>query len=129
MYLVLAQAVFVFVCFRIVTIMWIVLSGLSILASKLEKKGTRETLSAFECGFDSKHFGRTSFSINFCIFLILFLVFDIELVFFFHLPMIQLTTLTRGIFLFLGVSCFIYFGFLYEEKTITWVYELFTPDF
>lgn len=83
-------------------------------------KGTRETLSAFECGFDSKHFGRSSFSVNFCVFLILFLVFDIELVFFFHLPIIMVGEI-GSIFLFILVAGFIFGGFIYEERRMTWV--------
>lgn len=94
------------------------IAGLALLARKISVKGTRETLSAFECGFDSKHFGRRSFSVNFCVFLILFLVFDIELVFFFHLPMV-LTREVRRIFLFILVACFIFGGFVYEERRMT----------
>lgn len=95
------------------------ISGLAIFARKRRRKGNRETLSGFECGFDSKHFGRTSFSINFCIFLILFLVFDIELVFFFHLPMLLAQEGGFVLFLFLLVGGFIFGGFLYEERNMT----------
>jgi NADH:ubiquinone oxidoreductase subunit 3 (subunit A) len=97
------------------------MSGLAIFARKIGRKWNRETLSRFECGFDSKHFGRTSFSINFCIFLILFLVFDIELVFFFHLPMFMTQERRVMLFLFLLVGRFIFGGFLYEEKNMAWI--------
>ncbi len=76
-------------------------------------------MSGYECGFDSKHFGRTSFSINFCIFLILFLVFDIELVFFFHLPIVLVQEVGKVFILLLLVGIFIFGGFLYEEMNIT----------
>lgn len=94
------------------------MSRLAIFARKRRRKRNRETLSGFECGFDSKHFGRTSFSINFCIFLILFLVFDIELVFFFHLPILAALESRVALFLFVAVGGFIFGGFLYEEKNM-----------
>lgn len=50
----------------------------------------REDASPFECGFDPKDKARLPFSIRFYFILILFLVFDIELGFILHFPLISL---------------------------------------
>lgn len=79
----------------------------------------RELVSPFECGFDRKSLGRLPFSVRFFFFVLLFLMFDLELAFFFLLPV---SGLLRTSFFFIMISCFfiVYFGFLYEEAVMDW---------
>ncbi len=80
-----------------------------------ERNIKRERFSPFECGFDSFHYGRTPFSIRFFFFLVLFLVFDVELVLFFHFP-----TLYSSSLLFLISLFIVYMGFLMDEDFLIW---------
>lgn len=46
----------------------------------------REAGTVFECGFDGKDKSRTTFSLRFFLLILLFLVFDVELVFLIQIP-------------------------------------------
>lgn len=76
----------------------------------------RFLVSPFECGFDSQGFGRRFFSVRFSYFVLLFLCFDIELVWFFGFPVFI------GIKLFLLCILFGYvvFSYLVEESAMIW---------
>ncbi|MGI9548724.1 MAG: NADH-quinone oxidoreductase subunit A [Bdellovibrionales bacterium] len=48
---------------------------------------TRRLLSSFECGFDTFRNARSSFSLHFFLIRIIFLVFDLEIIFLIPLPL------------------------------------------
>ena len=70
-------------------IICVVLWGRGILCSLQKTNLSREQLSPFECGFDTKQVGRTPFSLHYFTFVLLFLLFDIEVVFFFHFSCVE----------------------------------------
>lgn len=75
----------------------------------------RWVVSPFECGFDSQQIGRGFFRVRFSFFLLLFLCFDVELCWFFHVPVV-----CGGWFFFFLFFFFVYFGFLMEEVFLVW---------
>jgi NADH:ubiquinone oxidoreductase subunit 3 (subunit A) len=77
--------------------------ALSSFSSRGGLLSSRERVSPFECGFDSKQVGRRPFSLHFIVFLLVFLVFDVELVFFFHFPVLFSVGALYGLFCMLGV--------------------------
>lgn len=73
-------------------------------------------LSPFECGFDAQFGGRTFFSIRVSYFVLLFLVFDVELSWFLGFPLWGVFFFPLGSFL-VG---FVWWGFLLEESSMFW---------
>ncbi|KAF0148279.1 MAG: NADH-ubiquinone oxidoreductase chain 3 [Ignavibacteria bacterium] len=72
--------------------------------------------SPFECGFDSQGVGRSFFSVRFSYFVLLFLCFDVELVWFFGFPLFS----EFSFFLFPFLFGFVVFGFVVEERLMLW---------
>ena len=70
-----------FIFFTLTTIIALVIILLSYIAS--EKKIDLEKLSAYECGFDPFGDSRHTFDIKFYLVAILFIIFDLEVVFLF----------------------------------------------
>jgi len=73
---------------------------------KIKKISIREKISPFECGFDTKHKFRASFSLRFFIITILFLVFDAETAVLLPLPL-NIRTSNQLIFLLTSLIIFI----------------------
>jgi NADH:ubiquinone oxidoreductase subunit 3 (subunit A) len=67
----------IYVLFATVLVIFII--GASYFLSK--QKPDVEKLSAYECGFDPYEDSRHTFDIKFCVIAILFLIFDIEIMF------------------------------------------------
>lgn len=85
----------------------------------------REDASPFECGFDPKDKARLPFSIRFYFILILFLIFDIELGFVLHYPLVK-RNYYRTVLIVFGIVIFIITLGLFEEwrrGLIAWVYK------
>lgn len=75
----------------------------------------REALRPFECGFDPIKKARSPFSIRFFVLGIVFIVFDIEIVFLISLPIIsQNTQIWKFILIILIFVLFMGVGLLYE---------------
>lgn len=108
----------VFLCVFAVVLAFVFLLVSFLLISNVDMVN-RETMSPFECGFDSKQVGRSPFSIRFFIFVLLFLVFDLELVFFFHTPEVSFFALGSQI-VFLVALVAVFVGFVLEEKAMRW---------
>lgn len=89
-----------------------------------EKNLYYEKVSGYECGFDPFSDAREPFSIKFYLISILFILFDIELIYFF--PWVVL--LKPGIFLSVYFSMYLFFiiliiGFFYEWKKESITFE------
>lgn len=81
-----------------------------------------EKISAYECGFEPFQDARNKFDVRFYIVAILFLIFDIEVVYFFPWSLSLYSTAYQGFWvmiLFLGILTL---GFLYEivKKALDW---------
>jgi NADH:ubiquinone oxidoreductase subunit 3 (subunit A) len=82
-------------------------------ATSISGKTFRDVVIGFECGFDTLHVGKTPFSIRYFCFILLFLLFDVELVVFFHSPV----GVSFNFFLLISLIIVV-FGFLIDEKFI-----------
>lgn len=99
-----------------------VLLGLSSVFS--QKNPSSEKLAAYECGFEPFSDARKNFDIHFYVVAILFIIFDIEIVFL--VPWV-LTLSATGLFGFYIIMFFLFLfllGFIYEWKSgiIDWVW-------
>nr|UIF91940.1 NADH dehydrogenase subunit 3 [Crenidorsum sp.] len=87
--------------------------GVSLVSIKM--KTDREKFSVFECGFDLLSSLRLPFSLNFYFIIIIFLIFDVELVlllpFIFNMKLLSMTSIMMLMALFFIV---LIVGFIYE---------------
>ena len=98
----------------IATVLSVVVMSLSFLLSP--KKPNDEKLSPYECGFEPFDDARTKFDIRFYLVALLFIIFDLEVVFLFPWA-ISLENI--GIFGYLSMMIFLIIltiGFIYEWK-------------
>ena len=98
----------------IATVLSVVVMSLSFLLSP--KKPNDEKLSPYECGFEPFDDARTKFDIRFYLVALLFIIFDLEVVFLFPWA-ISLREI--GIFGYSSMMIFLIFltiGFIYEWK-------------
>ena len=80
------------------------------------KNKEEEKLTAYECGFDPFDGSRSKFDIHFFIVAILFLLFDLEIIYFFPL-VLHLFIIPKITFIcFLSFFWVILLGFIYEWK-------------
>ena len=101
---------FVFVILSLVIASIIV--GLSFLLS--EKKNDLEKLSAYECGFDPFGDSRHTFDIKFYVVAILFIIFDLEVIFLF--PWAVTLNSYLGFYSMILFLIILTIGFIYEWR-------------
>ena len=85
----------------------------------------REKLSSFECGFISISSSRLPFSIHFYLIGILFLIFDVEIIFLFSfLVLLDNLLIKEWIYLSLLIFFILYLGLEYEksEGSLKWIF-------
>nr|AHX97828.1 NADH dehydrogenase subunit 3 [Pseudognaptodon sp. QL-2014] len=108
----------------IVIFISLILMILNILISKKEYLD-REKLSSFECGFDSLSSSRLPFSIHFYMIGILFLIFDVEIIFLFPLVyLIDFLYYFEWLFLSLMIMIILFLGLEFEKKegSLKWIF-------
>jgi NADH-ubiquinone oxidoreductase chain 3 len=79
--------------------------------------GFRELRRGFECGFDGKSLSRVPFSLRFFLILILFLIFDLEIVLFLQFPVLKLRGVSYYFFRVNVVLIVLFFGTLEEWRS------------
>lgn len=99
---------FLFIC-TILTCIIIILSQVT-----SEKTINLEKLSAYECGFDPFGDARHTFSIKFYLVAILFIIFDLEIIFLF--PWAITLTSYQAFYSMIGFLIILTIGFIYEWK-------------
>nr|YP_010411514.1 NADH dehydrogenase subunit 3 [Euurobracon yokahamae]UJJ81889.1 NADH dehydrogenase subunit 3 [Euurobracon yokahamae] len=85
----------------------------------------REKMSSFECGFSSLVSSRLPFSIHFYLIGILFLIFDLEIVFLFPmLVLLEKLLLYEWLYLSLMIFLILFYGLEYEkmEGSLKWIF-------
>nr|YP_010180287.1 NADH dehydrogenase subunit 3 [Haemadipsa crenata]QVD39090.1 NADH dehydrogenase subunit 3 [Haemadipsa crenata] len=82
----------------------------------------RHKLLAFECGFDSFFNARVPFSTRFFLLAVIFIVFDIEIVLLFPIPMLNILN-NVNLVIILMIFFLLLFGLLHEwnEGAIDWM--------
>lgn len=90
---------------------------LVVLALFVKFKGfiEEERIRSFECGFIRFQGARLSFSLQFFLVAIIFLIFDVEIALILPLPVVVLTTLGSFIILVVTIFVFVVLGGLYYE--------------
>jgi len=100
-----------FFCFLLIcTSITCIIMILSQIAS--EKKIDLEKLSAYECGFDPFGDARHTFSIKFYLVAILFIIFDLEIIFLF--PWAVALTSYQAFYSMISFLIILTIGFIYE---------------
>lgn len=95
-------------------------------------KSSKEKLSPFECGFDSKSKSRIPFSLHFFLLAILFIVFDVEIAIILILPILVKTKILYWYRLpLISFILILLLGILHEwnEGTITWKNQKYDSNF
>lgn len=83
----------------------------------------KEKISSFECGYDPFFNPRSSFSIQFFKIILIFLLFDVEIILIFPLPLFQFLNYFNNIF-FLVILRVLILGLYFEwkEGSLKWLH-------
>ena len=79
-------------------------------------KDSYEKISSYECGFDAFSDAREPFDIKFYLIAILFIIFDVEVLFFFPWIFCMRETFLLGFYVILFFMFILMIGFAYEWK-------------
>nr|AIW06069.1 NADH dehydrogenase subunit 3 [Polyrhachis dives] len=109
---------FMIILFLMVSMLLLIINSLF----SLKLKKNREKISPFECGFDPLSNSRMPFSIQFFLISLIFLIFDIEIVFLIPLPYLLLYFNKMTLFMSFLFLIILIFGLLIEylEQSIDW---------
>nr|AHA52457.1 NADH dehydrogenase subunit 3 [Acanthormius sp. QL-2013] len=110
--------------FLIIIIISLFLMLLNLFLSKKEWLD-RDKMSSFECGFISLSVSRLPFSIMFYLIGILFLLFDVEVVFLFpFISLMNLLNLFEWFYINLMILLILYIGLEFEKKegSLKWMF-------
>lgn len=92
----------------------LLLKGASLLLSERVVLN-REELSPYECGFEHHNVSRIPLSLRYFFLTLLFLLFDLEIVFLLFLPYVVLSNfIIYGVFVILFFIVFLYLSLIYE---------------
>lgn len=101
----------------------LLLKGASLLLSERVVLN-REELSPYECGFEHHNVSRIPLSLRYFFLTLLFLLFDLEIVFLLFLPYVVLSNfIIYGVFVILFFIVFLYLSLIYEwnDGTLEWL--------
>ena len=86
------------------------------------KKPDPEKLSAYECGFEPFEDARNEFNVSFYVVAILFLIFDVEVIYLFPWCLVLNYIGIYGIWAMIGFIVLLAIGFLYEiiKGALSW---------
>ena len=105
---------YVFILFVVAIAVVVVLKLASLLiAERVVMR--REELSPYECGFEHHNVSRIPFSLRYFFLTLLFLLFDLEVVFLLFLPYLVLSNfMSYGLLLVTAFILFLYLSLIYE---------------
>lgn len=111
----------IFFWFFFSTLLTFILLGLSFFVTQSYKR--EEQLTAYECGFDPFESSRKNIDIHFFLVGLLFLLFDIEIAYFFPLVISIYSFTTVSFLCFFSFFWIILLGFIYEwqKGTLNWL--------
>jgi len=114
------QYAIIFISFTFSCILGLIFFGLSSLIAV--QNPDFEKMSAYECGFEPFEDARNKFDVRFYIIAILFIIFDIEVVYLFPWGVTLNTIGHSGFFVMLFFLIILTFGFIYEvvKKALDW---------
>ncbi len=110
----------IFICMGFSIFLGLIIFGLSYLIPV--QNPDSEKTSAYECGFEPFEDARNKFDVRFYIVAILFLIFDIEVVFLFPWCMTLYTIGGEAFWMMFLFLCLLILGFIYElvRKALDW---------
>ena len=108
------------ICISFSLLLWLIIFGLSYFLAV--QNPDSEKMSAYECGFEPFEDARNKFDVRFYIVAILFIIFDVEVVYLFPWSVSLYATGFQGFWAMMLFLIILTIGFLYEivKKALDW---------